>query len=123
MRVKIDENLPVELVAVLAGLGHDADTVEQEGLKGRDDADVWKAAQVERRFLITQDLDFSDVRRFQPGTHAGILVVRLKSPGLRSLLDRVSSVFQSEDVATWPGCFVVATETKVRIRRAGARPA
>jgi len=42
-------------------------------LTGRADPDVWSAAQSARRFLITQDLDFSDIRRYKPGTHAGLL--------------------------------------------------
>ena len=67
MKLKLDENLPESLVAELAGLGHDADNVRQEGLAGFADPDVWAAAQAEGRFLLTQDLDFSDVRQFQPG--------------------------------------------------------
>jgi hypothetical protein len=34
-------------------------------------------AQRAGRFLVTQDLDFSDVRRFEPGSHHGLLLVRL----------------------------------------------
>jgi predicted nuclease of predicted toxin-antitoxin system len=34
-------------------------TVGEEGLTGRADADIWQAAQREGRILITQDLDFS----------------------------------------------------------------
>ena len=63
MTIKLDENLPERLVAALAALGHDVDTVRAEHLAGRDDPDVWAAAQATGRFLITQDLDFSDVRR------------------------------------------------------------
>jgi len=51
--------------------------VLDENLGGRDDDTVWAAAQAEQRFLVTQDLDFSDARRFVPGTHAGVLIVRL----------------------------------------------
>jgi predicted nuclease of predicted toxin-antitoxin system len=76
MKVKLDENLPSGLALALRARGHDVDTVADEGLKGRDDATIWQAAQAEGRFLITQDLDFSDVRRFSPGTHAGLLLVR-----------------------------------------------
>jgi predicted nuclease of predicted toxin-antitoxin system len=79
MRIKLDENLPVRLAGVLVSLGHDADTVSAEGLSGRADSAVWAATQTAGRFLITQDLDFSDMRRFQPGTHGGILVVRRPS--------------------------------------------
>lgn len=31
MRVKLDENLPVELANILGRLGHETDTVQQEG--------------------------------------------------------------------------------------------
>ena len=34
MRIKLDENLPAELVDDLAAMGHDADTVASEGLTG-----------------------------------------------------------------------------------------
>ena len=29
------------------------------------------------RFLVTHDLNFSDTRKFEPGTHADVLIVRL----------------------------------------------
>jgi predicted nuclease of predicted toxin-antitoxin system len=117
VKIKLDENLPDRLVAVLTGLGHNVDTVRTEQLTGCADPDVWSAAQAAQRFLITQDLDFSDVRRYTPGTHAGLLLVRLTRPGRNALLDRVSTVFQTEKVEDWTGCLVVATEQKIRIRR------
>ena len=70
MRIKLDEDLPTRLVSVLADLGHDVDTVPTERIAGEDDAVVWQAAQAGHRFLVTQDLDFSDIRKFKPGTHA-----------------------------------------------------
>lgn len=117
MKVKLDENIPASAASILIDLGHDVDTVPEQGLSGRADADVWSAAQDAGAFLITQDLDFSDIRRFDPGTHQGILVLRLKEPGRRALIERIRSIFQSEDVAGWRACFVVATERKIRIRR------
>ena len=83
MKIKLDENLPDRLVAVLTELGHDVDTVHAEQLTGCTDPDVWSAAQAAPRFLITQDLDFSDMRRYLPGTHAGLLLVRLMRPDKR----------------------------------------
>jgi predicted nuclease of predicted toxin-antitoxin system len=64
MKIKLDENLPVRLTVFLASLHHDVHTVAEENLSGRNDRDVWEAAQRDERFLITQDLDFSDPRRF-----------------------------------------------------------
>lgn len=116
MRIKLDENLPFRLVRMLAPLGHETDTVPQEGLAGKDDAHVWQAAQTAGRFFITQDLDFSDVRRFVPGTHHGLLLVRLREPGRNALVRRIRSLFQTEYVEAWKQCFVVATEHKIRVR-------
>jgi hypothetical protein len=60
-------------------------------------------------------LDFSDVRQFAPGSHHGILLVRLHSPNRTNLISRVQELFTQENVREWTGCFVVATERKVRV--------
>lgn len=119
MRIKIDENLPASLAAALRAMGHDADTVMDEGLSGSRDPEVWAAAKAEGRFLITQDLDFSDTRTFAPGSHPGILLVRLGQATNRDLSALVAAAFHREDVGSWAGCFVVLTELKVRVRRPG----
>ena len=120
MRLKLDENIPASGAARLAALGHDVHTVRDEGLGGRPDDDVWHAAQAEDRFLVTQDLDFSDERRFAAGTHAGILLVRLPDTEQWRVSDYLSAWFSTPDAATWERCFVVATPTKVRVRRPAA---
>jgi predicted nuclease of predicted toxin-antitoxin system len=117
MRIKLDENMPVSLAYLLSDLGHDVHTTPDEGLTGRSDDVIWAASQEERRFLITQDLDFSDIRKFVPGEHAGILVVRLRDPGRLALRQQVEHLFTHECVEDWIGCFVVVTEHKTRIRR------
>ena len=117
MNIKLDENLPERLVPALSALNHDVDTVRSETLSGRDDADVWRAAQSAGRFFITQDLDFSDQRQYTPGSHFGLLLVRLPKPGRDALFARVSMLFRTEHVAEWQGCLVVATDRKVRVKR------
>lgn len=117
MKLKLDENLPEQLAIRLRELGHDVHTVPEESLSGQSDMAVWAAAQAEARFLITQDLDFSDVRRFQPGTHAGLLLVRLHAPGRLALTQHLSTLFGTEPVETWARCFVVLTDHKLRVRR------
>ena len=117
MRIKLDENLPVTLAPLLSVLGHDVDTVPEEQLQGRHDPVIWQAAQDAERFLVTQDMDFSDIRQFRPGTHPGILLLRLRTPGRTALTARLVSIFQTEDVESWSSCFVVATERKIRVVR------
>jgi len=117
MRAKLDENLPLQIATRLRELGHDVHTAEQENLSGCGDSELWAHAQQEGRTLITQDLDFSDSRRFTPGTHHGVVLVRLHSPSRLRLVERLEEVFQGEAVNEWAGCFVVVTDQKIRVRR------
>jgi predicted nuclease of predicted toxin-antitoxin system len=116
MRLKLDENLPATLALRLAALGHDVDTVHDEGLAGHDDHHVWATTQVAQRALITQDLDFSDIRTFAPGTHWGLILVRLREPSRSELAARLLQVFQEERVDQWQRAVVTIADHKVRVR-------
>jgi predicted nuclease of predicted toxin-antitoxin system len=96
MRIKLDENLPDRLVSVLSALGHDADTVVGEGLSGKPDAELWPEVQKAERFLLTKDLGFSDERVYPPGTHHGILVLRLSDDRSSAAAERLGAVFRTE---------------------------
>ena len=120
MRIKLDENLPSSLVGILSGFGHETDTVEDEGVNGKPDEIVWERAQRDGRFLITQDLDFSDIRKFAPGTHLGILLIRMRDPSRRSLEERISSLFSMKESLSWEKGFIVATDLKIRATLAPA---
>jgi predicted nuclease of predicted toxin-antitoxin system len=122
MRIKLDENVPAVLVAELVALGHDVDTAIDEGLAGHDDSSVWAAAQTAERVLVTQDLDFSDVRAFVPGTHHGLVLVRLRQRSRTRMHARVLAAFKSEDVESWARCLVVIGDSKVRVRRPPRSP-
>jgi predicted nuclease of predicted toxin-antitoxin system len=117
MKVKLDENLPEAFIAALVALGHDVDNVILEGFAGQNDGIIWKAAQDSGRFLITQDLDFSDIRKFAPGTHYGLMLVRLRNPGRKALAERIAKAFTFQDAESWAQCFVLLTDSKLRVRR------
>jgi predicted nuclease of predicted toxin-antitoxin system len=119
MKVKLDENLPDVLADLIRGFGHDVQTALEEGLQGQSDDALWCAALSESRFLITQDLDFSDLRKFAPGTHAGILLIRLYTPSRRNLITTIEEVFGSASIEAWQGCFVVVTARKTRVIKPG----
>jgi len=77
MKIKLDENLPKALAALLRAAGHDVATLVEETLGGADDPQIIQATASEGRLLMTFDLDFADIRRYPIGSHAGIVVFRL----------------------------------------------
>ena len=115
--VKLDENLARAHVALVERAGYSAERVTDEGLSGADDATVWQRACNEGRFFITLDLDFSDIRRFPPGTHPGTLLLRARTRGRGAVAAVLARVLREHPLASLTGCLTVADETTTRIRR------
>jgi predicted nuclease of predicted toxin-antitoxin system len=119
VKVKIDENLSGSHGRILAEAGHDVTDVHDEGLAGASDDDVWARVCDEDKLLVTLDHDFSDVRRFAPGTHPGILLLRTTHPSLTVVSQILHRVLREQPLETLARCLAVADETRTRIRRPG----
>jgi predicted nuclease of predicted toxin-antitoxin system len=117
MLVKLDENLSNSHVIFLQEVGYECDRVTDEGLSGEDDQVIWQQVCQEGRFLITLDLDFSDIRLFPPGSHPGILLLRPQKLSRQSVLELLAKIISEHPLETLKGCLVVADEQKTRIRR------
>jgi predicted nuclease of predicted toxin-antitoxin system len=86
VKFKIDENLPGELAAELRTLGHDADTVFDEGLAGVLDPDLMAAASSENRILLTLDKGIANLERYPLEQHSGVVLFRPVRSGRRGVL-------------------------------------
>jgi predicted nuclease of predicted toxin-antitoxin system len=86
LKIKIDENLPLESADVFRVAGFDAHTVGDESLSGVDDPLLAEHARSEGRVLVTLDLGFANVQTYDPGIHAGIIVLRLKRQDKHTIL-------------------------------------
>ena len=89
MKFKLDENLPTELATDLRALGHDAETVLDEGLRGAADATLVQVAAAEARILLTLDNGIANLLRYPPHEHAGLVLFRPDSSGRRAVLEFV----------------------------------
>jgi predicted nuclease of predicted toxin-antitoxin system len=117
MKVKLDENLGQLHAELVRDAGHVAQRVTEQGLSGAKDSALWQHVCDNGQFFITLDLDFSDVRRFVPGTHPGILLIRPRGKGREAVARVVRRVLAGHGLKPLAGCLAVADETKTRIRR------
>lgn len=116
MKFKIDENLPSELVADLRGLGHEADSVFEEGLAGAKDPVLMAVASSEKRILLTLDKGIANLQRYPAEQHAGVILFRPVRSGRRNVLafirERLLDILKL-DVR---GRVTVVGPTRIRVR-------
>jgi predicted nuclease of predicted toxin-antitoxin system len=116
VKVKLDENLPAELLDDLRAAGHEADTVRNEGLTGSPDAVILERVRQDRRALFTLDKGIADIRAYPPEQHAGIVLFRPPSMGRGTTLAFVRSHLQAVLKLDLSGHLVVVTDLALRLR-------
>jgi len=117
LKIKADEDLPGSVAVRLRGAGYLAETVVEEGMGGTNDPALWRAVQAEGRFLITADKGFADVRKYPPGTHQGVLLLRPNEDGIGPLDALVEMVLREGGLERLQGAVAVATPRGLRIRK------
>ena len=94
-RFLLDENIPRSIYRVLKEYGYYVEYVP----KGVDDETVINIAREKNLVLITRDSDFADEMMYPPGSHPGIIVLkvhptipRLLSEKLLEALNRLENI-------------------------------
>jgi len=92
--------------------------VRDVGLRGEPDDAVFAHA-VSRGFaLVSADLGFGNVLRFEPGSHAGIIIVRLPDAmSVSAIGEAVTEALLSLRDEEIDGCLVVIEPGRIRLRR------
>jgi predicted nuclease of predicted toxin-antitoxin system len=116
MRFKIDENLPNDVADSLRRHGHDAQSVFDEGLRGRADPEIAEAARREGRAVVTLDLDFGNIREYPPEQYRGLIVLRVADQSRRHMLRVMDRLIAALDCAPLDGHLWVVSEGGIRIR-------
>jgi predicted nuclease of predicted toxin-antitoxin system len=118
MRIKLDENLPVELGEDLRSLRHVVDTVADEGIVGRPDTFVADGARRAHRCLFTLDKGLGDIRRYPPKGYHGIVLFRFRRVGRivvrRAVLELLPEIQRQQPLK---GRLLVVSDSAIRVRR------
>jgi predicted nuclease of predicted toxin-antitoxin system len=115
MRFLVDESTGAAVVAYLRRVGYDVLAVA-EAMPQADDQDILARAAGEDRILITNDKDFGELVFRNGQLHSGIVLLRLQDESSVNRVHTIGTVLEryADRLA---GCFTVATDKGVRIRR------
>jgi predicted nuclease of predicted toxin-antitoxin system len=112
----VDESLPRSVTRLLTERGHDVHDVRDIGLRGAADGRIAAHAVSEGRILVTADLDFSNALRFPPGTHPGIVVVRVPVDwGVKMLAERAVAAIEEAGAERLRGTIAIVEASRARI--------
>jgi predicted nuclease of predicted toxin-antitoxin system len=117
----VDESLPRAVTRALLAEGHDALDARDVGLRGATDDVVFAHALHAARILISGDVDFANTLRFPPGSHAGIIVLRLPngwSPAARAL--RAVNIIAEVLQYLAEGALVIVDASRIRVLQSPA---
>lgn len=118
VNVLLDEDIkkPEQTVALINGLRPNwhVQHAARVGLEGLKDPVIFAQAQNRSALLITADKDFSDIRKYPPGSHHGILLLRPSQDlvsGQHTALKNALSQCTDQQLQK---CLTISDETTVR---------
>ena len=116
MRFLLDMNLSPALAEWLRGEGHDAVHISDAGLGQLPDSAIFEHAAIERRTVVTFDLDFGElaIPELRP---PGVILLRLKTALRDHVRERLRVVIAQAGPAIEAGAIVVVEDGRIRIRR------
>jgi predicted nuclease of predicted toxin-antitoxin system len=117
LKIKVDEDLPKAVAESIRRVIPDTLTVVDEGLSGILDPGLWDTAQGEGRFLITGDKAFANIRKYPPGTHHGVLLLRPNENGILQMLKLIDDVLKLSNLKDFSVCIAVASPGRLKVRR------
>ncbi len=116
MKLKIDENLPLEVAELLQAADLDAVSVLEQGLGGHPDQSIADVCKKENRGIITLDTDFANIRAYPPQEFSGIIVFRVKNQSKSAILKLVPRLLKALRANPSEGQLWIVEEERIRIR-------
>lgn len=117
MKFLLDENISPKTADFLKDLGHDVVHIRDVNLKGSTDDDIIEYAKKHGLVLITIDRDFGNIIDYRPGTHCGIIRLKLRympSKIVNLVLKTFLKELNPEDIY---GNLAIVEENRYRLRK------
>ena len=117
-RLLLDQNVPHAVADWLRDRLGDAYAVEHVtriGLTGAPDPTIFAHAQTLRAIIVTFDEDFADRRHYPPGTHCGVVRLRIEPTTIEHTVETLARLFDAFAPEALFGKLTVVDERRTRI--------
>ena len=116
MRILADMHISPITVHFLQDLGHDAIRVNEILPSNSSDKTIVETAKKDRRVIITQDLDFSEIISLAGKKAPSLISLRLSSSRIEYVNKRLEEVLPKIEYDVKKGSIIVAEDSRIRLR-------
>lgn len=117
MRFLLDENIPPRAAECIRELGYSARHVNQLGMSGTADGDIFLLAEREDEVIVTHDNDFSTIHAFSGKSKPSVILFRHKVIDLPIICAVLRTVIDSFSIELVEGVFISVDQNSVRNRK------
>lgn len=116
--ILLDQNIPRDIAAWLKSQRPDWTVrhVNDVGLTGKADVEIFLWAQKESSIVITFDEDFADTRTFKLGAHCGIIRLRVWPTTSEATMSAIQRLLASVSDEQLNGSLVIVDQNRIRLR-------
>ena len=122
MRLLLDMGISVGVADILRSHGHDVAHLQERGLDTLADPEILQLAIAEKRIIVTNDLDFTDLLAASAALLPSVVIFRLRNMRPERVLVRLLAVIKNfaSDLQTGP--VISVTESQIRKRALPLEP-
>ena len=117
MKFLADMGVATRIVQWLKDKGYDAVHLREEKLHRLPNGLIFEKAFLEKRILLTFDLDFGEIVALSGKNQASVILFRLRNTRTLHIIERLEKVLSDTAQTLEEGAIVVVEETRHRIRR------
>ena len=118
MKFFLDENMPLRACDLLHELGFETDHVITLNMRGASDERIAGFARENKAVLVTKDIEFGSLLLYPPGSHHGLLILRLpKNYNTDQILLALETFLKKTDPALLVNTVTILEVGKYRTRK------
>src|SRR5437870_1818252 len=117
MRFLADMGVSSQVTEWLQSLRYDTIHLRDQGLTRLPDRQIFDKAFLEKRIILTRDLDFGEILALSQGRVISVILFRLNNTTSEFVIQRLSVVLADAKQALEAGAIVVVEDARHRIRR------
>ena len=117
MKLLLDMGASPRTAAYLRSLGYDAQHVRERGWEHLSDEEIMRLAEVEKRAIITFDLDFSRILALQRRSRPSVILFRLEQFSTDDINAALTNLLSKNQSMLEAGAIAVIDPHRVRFRK------